>query len=352
MQRRIYPQSVALASFLFLGLASKFSAAVHEAPTIAVRWSLTRAADAPKARGASLAQTAGAPSLLLIQQNMPLPTLNSQVTPQAYGAMGDGVTDDTRAFQRALEAGDLSVPPATYLINGNIEVPSYRSIQCQPGANLHTARHDRNESGVITFSAVSNSSVLGCTITGSNTAAVPALDGKQWNYLIWVRRSSNNIVVTGNTLKYSWANSALHIDGNEGNPNVPSSNILVTYNDFESNGYYGLATISATNVQVLHNRFVDSSLGSEVNKDTDQNTDNLYSYNSISSVAGNHADCRDCSRGIFLTGGDAGPSRFSYRGNVVSDNVVEGPNTYIYERWAGGPASYTNNQCINGCKGQ
>jgi len=34
--------------------------------------------------------------------------------------------------------------------------------------------------------------------------------------------SSHNIVVTGNTLKYSWANSALHIDGNEGSPNVPA----------------------------------------------------------------------------------------------------------------------------------
>jgi len=34
------------------------------------------------------------------------------------------------------------VPPATYLINGNINVPSYRNVQCQPGATLHTTRHD------------------------------------------------------------------------------------------------------------------------------------------------------------------------------------------------------------------
>ncbi|MGA9725803.1 MAG: hypothetical protein WBQ86_25340 [Candidatus Binatus sp.] len=300
MQRRIYPQFIPLASLLFLGMASTFSA----------------------------------------------------VTPQAYGAKGDGMTDDTRAFQSALKAGDLLVPPATYMINGDIEVPSYRHVQCQPGANLHTTRHDGNESGVITFNAVSYSSVVGCTITGSNTAAVPVLDSNQWNYLVWVKGSSHNIVINGNTLKNSWANSALHIDGNEGSPNIPSTDILVTYNNFESNAYYGLAIISANNVQVVLNHFVDSSVGSEVNKNTDQNTDNSYSYNSIRSVAGNHANCRHCSRGVFLTGGAAGPDTFSYRGNIVSDNVVEGSNTYIYKEWGGGSASYTDNRCINGCREQ
>jgi polygalacturonase len=69
--------------------------------------------------------------------------LNNYVTPQAYGAKGDGMSDDTAAFQSALNAGDLLVPPATYLINGNIYVPSHRNVQCQPGATLHTTRQRR-----------------------------------------------------------------------------------------------------------------------------------------------------------------------------------------------------------------
>ena len=354
MQRGIYRQSIALASFLFLGLASEFSAAIHIAPAIAGHWCLTRAADARNEPRALLVQTTGAPSLLLIEQNMPLSTLNSQVTPQEYGAMGDGVTDDTAAFQAALEAGDLSVPPAIYLINGSVKVPSHRNVRCKRGANLRTTRHDGNESGVITFSGVRDSSLIGCTITGSNTATVPVLDGKQWNYLIWIRGSSYDIVLTRNTLKNSWANSALHIDGNEGSPNIPSTDILVTYNDFESNGYYGLATISANHVQALHNRFVDSSCCAEANSPaTDQSKYNVYAYNYMTSVNGNAATCTDCESGIFLTGGES-PNNFNYGTVQVHDNYVTGKNTRLITSANPGstPPVYADNRCLNGCREQ
>lgn len=336
MRRGISPHFIALAWFLFVGLALKVSAA-----------------DAPNQPRASLVQAVGTPSLFPMRRNTPLMTLNSHVTPQAYGAMGDGVTDDTAAFQAALKEGDLLVPPATYLINGNIKVPSYRTVQCEAGTTLHTTRHDHRESGVITFNGVSSSSVIGCTITGSNTAARPVLDGDQWNYLIWVRGSSNNIVVTGNTLKYSWANSALHIDGNEGRPNIPSTDILVTYNDFDSNGYYGVATISANNVQVLQNHFVDSSCCAEANSPkNDQNMYNVYGYNYMTSVNGNAATCgSNCSSGIFFTGGEA-PDNFNYSTDRVYNNYVTGTNTRLITGANHGstPPAYANNQCLNGCR--
>src|SRR6266446_4743354 len=151
MLRGISPRSIVLASSLFLGVGAMFSAAFRINPVIAAPWILARAGDVPNATRASLAQTAGASFPLPNKQGAALPTLNSSVTPQAYGAKGDGVTDDTAAFQSALNAGDLLVKPATYLINGNIYVPSYRNVQCQPGATLHTTRHDGHESGVITF---------------------------------------------------------------------------------------------------------------------------------------------------------------------------------------------------------
>jgi hypothetical protein len=285
----------------------------------------------------------------------PLGSARGSVTPQTYGAKGDGVTDDTAAFQSALAAGDLMVPAATYLINGNIYVPSYRNVRCQPGANLHTTRHDGHESGVITFSAVSYSSVMDCTITGSNTATVPVLDRDQWNFLIWIRGSSHDIVITGNTLKNTWANSALHIDGNEGNPNVPSTDILVTYNNFESNGYYGVATISGNNVQVLHNRFVDSSCCAESNSPTtDQSMYNVYAHNYMTSVNGNAATCgSNCDAGIFFTGGKS-PSNFNYGTVHVHDNYITGKNTRLITSADSGstPPINVNNLCINGCKEQ
>jgi polygalacturonase len=276
----------------------------------------------------------------------------SYVTPQAYGAKGDGVTDDTAAFQSALAAGDLMVPAATYLINKNIYVPSYRNVRCQPGANLHTTRHDGHESGVITFKAVTYSSVMDCTITGSNTATVPMLDDNQWNYLIWVS-SSNNIVIMGNTLKNAWANGALRFDA-EGNSNTPSTNILVTHNTFLSNGYYGLATISANDVQVMHNYFVDSSCCAEANSPiTDQSKFNVYSYNYMTSIHGNGANCTACMSGIFFTGGEA-PDNFDYGTVRVYGNYITGKSTRLITgaNPGGTPPVYTNNKCINGCKEQ
>jgi hypothetical protein len=280
--------------------------------------------------------------------------LNGYVTPQAYGAKGDGVSDDTAAFQAAVKAGDLLVPPGTYLISSDIKVPSYRNVQCEPSANLYTSRHDGNESGVITFDGVSYSTVVGCTISGSNTAAVPVLDGNQWNYLIWIRGASHDIVVTGNTLKHSWANSALHIDGNEGSPNVPSTDILVDYNDFESNGYYGVAIISASKVEALHNRFVDSSCCAEANSPaSDQSMYNVYAYNYMSSIHGNAAGCSRCDSGVFFTGGES-PNNFNYGTVQVHDNYITGPNTRLITNANPGtvPPVYKNNQCVNGCREQ
>jgi hypothetical protein len=162
-------------------------------------------------------------------------------------------------------------------------------------------------------------------------------------------------VVTGNTLKYSWANSALHIDGNEGSPNVPSTDILVTYNDFESNGYYGLATISANNVQALFNRFVDSSCCAEANSPTtDQSMYNVYAYNYMTSVSGNAATCgSNCTSGIFFTGG-GGPNNFNYGTVQVHDNYVTGTNTRLITSADSGvtPPVYANNRCLNGCREQ
>jgi Pectate lyase superfamily protein len=279
---------------------------------------------------------------------------NIYVTPQAYGAKGDGVTDDTASFRLALKIANVLVPHGEYLINRNIEIPSYRKVQCEPNANLHTTRHDAKESGVITFNTVVRSSVIGCTLTGSNISSVPVLDHNQWNYLIWIKGPSHNIVVSGNTLKYAWANSALHIDGNEGSPNLPSTNIVVTHNIFESNGYYGVAVISGNHISVLHNRFVDSSCCAEANDvRTDQNMYNVYAYNYLTSVNGNAAGCTECDPGIFLTGGDS-PKNFNYGTVDVHDNYITGSNTRLIKASGSGsiPARYWKNECVDGCIGQ
>lgn len=65
-----------------------------------------------------------------------MPYLAGYVTPQDYGAAGDGVTDDTAALNSALAAintgggGTLFLPPsARYLVSATISVPPFTFIQ-------------------------------------------------------------------------------------------------------------------------------------------------------------------------------------------------------------------------------
>jgi len=56
------------------------------------------------------------------------------VTPQMYGAVGDGVTDDTLAFQNALAENDnVFVPQGNYLITGTLDISYKKSLVSDDG---------------------------------------------------------------------------------------------------------------------------------------------------------------------------------------------------------------------------
>ena len=58
------------------------------------------------------------------------------VTPQMFGAKGDGVTDDTQAFKNALSASDnVFVPMGTYLITDTLDISYKKSLYADDGQN-------------------------------------------------------------------------------------------------------------------------------------------------------------------------------------------------------------------------
>jgi hypothetical protein len=78
---------------------------------------------------------------------LPEADLNQWASVDAFGAIGDGVTDDTQAVQRAMNSGKRVVwfPKAAYVINGTVAIPRtvrevaflhasvYRSVSAEPG---------------------------------------------------------------------------------------------------------------------------------------------------------------------------------------------------------------------------
>lgn len=93
-----------------------------------------------------------------------MPFLVGYVTPQDYGAVGNGVTDDTTAFQNAVNAistaggGTLFVPGATYVLSAAISVPNLVSFK-GVGQNVSILKQTSTSANVLTYAQTNLSSV-------------------------------------------------------------------------------------------------------------------------------------------------------------------------------------------------
>jgi hypothetical protein len=98
-----------------------------------------------------------------------VPYLAGFVTPQDYGAVGNGTTDDTVALQSAVNSGSpVFLPPATYLISSAIALPTTPFI-FGAGSGTYNVTAGANLS-IIKLANGANSSMF--TIAAGNGAGV------------------------------------------------------------------------------------------------------------------------------------------------------------------------------------
>jgi hypothetical protein len=330
--------------------------------SVAALFSITLAACGGDSGSSNVAATSAnaavPPSTAKASQAYTPPALVNPVNPMSYGAKCDGVTDDSAAFQAAVNAGDVSVPARTCVINQKVGITmSYRHIQCQPGAVIKQTNPYAGNIFLVyspSNATLTGDSIVNCTFQGANTVAPQyyETDSRRWNVAVETSDRVSNFILEGNTFKQFFGQTTFQtygrVDGGSGD--------IIQYNTFQSCGYYGAALVGHRNGYVGHNTLTDCALGVENDNASQYTGGNIIEDNTVTAVHGYGA--HDMLNSVMLTGGISGGADYST--NIVRNNTVSGVSdsasfqqaglpSGIWERSASGAAQYSNNVCGKGC---
>ena len=152
----------------------------------------TSQADPSKSSSASVtisASCASAPtSSLVVNAKDPL-----------YGAKGDGVTDDTAALQKAVNAvagtgGTLYVPDGTYMVNAltSVYLKSNMTLSLSTGAVLKAITNGSSNYAIVVISGASQVNVVGGTLLGDRSTHTGTTG--EWGHGLSIKGSSQVVV--------------------------------------------------------------------------------------------------------------------------------------------------------------
>lgn len=169
----------------------------------------------------------------------------------AYGARGDGVTDDTAAFRAAAATGKklrIPRPSAFYRISGTVRLQaSMQGDGSMPEIRMIGAN------GQESYSMFSVLDYTGPGLTISGVRLNGGWDGAaangEWSHNILVKGSSN-LTIEGNILEKPYGDNVLL--GGENNPN-PSRNVVIRDNQLLGPRRCNIALISSRDVAITGN---------------------------------------------------------------------------------------------------
>lgn len=202
------------------------------------------------------------------------------VNVREFGAEGNGRTDDTAAFQAAVDAvpltgGTLIVPRGDYRINveRSIALHSNMLFLMDPAATLAAIATGQSLSRLIRVWRVANVRIVGGRLVGERRLHVTDHDhseGQNEQGFGISIQSSHNIVVSDVHLSDFWGDGiwigALGSEKDEWDwrqkPAVPSTHVWVSHVVSTQNRRQGLSMGPAENVTITHSTFSFSGPGS------------------------------------------------------------------------------------------
>ncbi len=179
---------------------------------------------------------------------------------KAFGAKGDGVTDDTAAIQRAVNAvpaagGKVYVPPGVYMVEAleSVKLKSRVTLLMAKGAVLRAIPNGSEHYNILAIENVSDVTVVGGVIQGERKRHIG--DTGQWGCGVLIG-GSKNVTILGTAVIDCWGDG-FYI-GNEtaktyfsGEFVAVPENIRLIDVQADNNRRQGISIIAGRNVEII-----------------------------------------------------------------------------------------------------
>ena len=172
----------------------------------------------------------------------------SFITPQMFGAKADGVTDDTKAIQDALDYSSfIYIPDGVYMINGSnggwsevtnggIYPRSGQRIILSNNAKLKAITNENGFYNIVNIKEVHDVHIIGGIIEGDNATHTGTSGDQAYGISI---RAANNIIIENMEIYNCWSDSII-IGYNQG---IDSSNIKILNCILHDNKRQGISIV-------------------------------------------------------------------------------------------------------------
>lgn len=169
------------------------------------------------------------------------------------GAIGDGITDDTAAIQRALSASkNIVIPKGTYMINTKtgLKASSNQSIIFEKGAIFKAIPNSEDFYRILDLSGVTNVTITGGSFVGDRNSHLSK--SGEWGTGIYISSNSKNINIKGSTFEEFWGDG-IYIGGDIPPNDISIDNVICT-NNMRS----GISITNVTNLTISNSAFVNT----------------------------------------------------------------------------------------------
>ena len=225
-----------------------------------------------------------------------LQVTEAYVTPEMFGAYGDGVHDDTASMQSAITSSDVRLTK-TYLVTANnngvcISIPSNRSLMLD-GATVAIAANALDSYSIFSIKSVENVKIYGNGFIIGDRATHTGLTG-EWGHCINIV-ASNNVVIDGISCNQAWGDGCYI---GEDNDNNISEKIYINNCIFDGNSRNGISVVACDGCYITNCIFIDndrvnpkSGFDIEPNNDSIINVivDNALCVNNLFSIVNDGA---------------------------------------------------------------